>query len=71
MNVLSRKLHEINKTSVIPEPAEAPLFIEDQRELQLHRTALQILENRKNEIEDFQNDLDCPSGPTLSESDQP
>jgi hypothetical protein len=69
MNLVSRKLHEINKTSIIPEPTEVHMRIDDDNELQLHRTALQILECHKNDIEDFRNNLDGPTCPELSEAD--
>jgi hypothetical protein len=70
MNVLSRRLHEIKKTSIITEPEEACLLIEDQKELELHRTAVQILERHKRDIEDCMNNLEGPACPTLSESEQ-
>jgi hypothetical protein len=70
MNHLSLKINEMNKTSIIPEPTETRILIDDLKELQLHRNALQIMERDASNIENFVNDLNGSVYPSLSESEQ-
>jgi DNA-binding transcriptional regulator YhcF (GntR family) len=51
MNTISRKLHEIQKQSAIEEPTEARLFVDNDKEMQLHKTAQQILERHMQNLE--------------------
>jgi hypothetical protein len=70
MNPISRKLHELNKESVIAEPTEARFLIKDDKEMQLHKTSQQILERHVKDIEDFKNNLNGSTCPVLSDADQ-
>jgi hypothetical protein len=70
MNTISRKLHEIQKQSAIEEPTEARLFVDNDKEMQLHKTAQQILERHLKDLEDFRNNLDCSTCPVLTEQEQ-
>ena len=51
MDARSRKLHELNKQSIIEDPTEARFLIEDDKEMKLHRTSQQILERHVKDIE--------------------
>ena len=70
MDARIRKLHDIEKQSVIEEPTEAKMLIESDKEMQLHRIAKQILERHVKDIEDFKSNLDGSTCPVLSEADQ-
>ncbi len=70
MDTRSRKLYELNKQSVIEDPTEAHLFIDNDKEMQLHRTAGQILERHVKDLEDFRNNLDGSTCPELTEQEQ-
>jgi hypothetical protein len=70
MNTISRKLHEIQKQSAIEEPTEARLFVDNDKEMQLHKTAQQILERHMQNLEEFKNNLDGSICPVLTEQEQ-
>jgi hypothetical protein len=70
MNTISRKLHEIQKQSAIEEPTEARMFVDNDKEMQLHKTAQQILERHLKDLEDFRNNLDGTTCPLLTEQEQ-
>jgi hypothetical protein len=70
MNIISKKLHEINKKSIIDDPTEARFLIEDDKEMQLYKTSQQILERHVKDIEDFKNTLNGSTCPDLSDADQ-
>ena len=70
MNTISRKLHEIQKQSAIEEPTEARMFVDNDKEMQLHKTAQQILERHLKDLEDFRNNLDGSTCPVLTEQEQ-
>jgi len=70
MNTISRKLHEIQKQSAIEEPTEARLFVDNDKEMQLHKTAQQILERHLKDLENFRNNLDGSTCPVLTEQEQ-
>jgi hypothetical protein len=70
MDARSRKLHDIEKQSVLEEPKEAKMLIESDKEMQLHRMAMQVLERHVKDIEDFKNNLDGSTCPLLSDADQ-
>jgi hypothetical protein len=46
------------------------MLIENDKEMQLHRIAKQILERHVKDIEDFKNNLNGSTVPVLSEADQ-
>ena len=70
MNIISRKLHEIQKQSAIEEPTAARLFVDNDKEMQLHKTAQQILERHLKDLEDCRNNLDVSTCPVLTEQEQ-
>ncbi len=70
MNGLSRKLHDIEKQSLIEEPTESRLLIDDEKELQLRHTAQCILEKHLKDLENFRNGLDGSCCPELSDADR-
>ena len=71
MDARRRKLHELNKQSVIEEPMEARFLIEDKKEMQLHHTSQQILERHLKDLEDFKNNnLNGSTCPELSDTDR-
>ena len=65
-----RKLRNMERDSIIEEPTEARLFIDNENELQLHNIAKQILERHVSDIEDFRNRLDGSCCPELSDADR-
>jgi hypothetical protein len=70
MDARSRKLHDIERQSVIEEPTEQRLFVDNGKEIQLHKTAQQILERHMHDLEDFKNNLDGSTCPELTEQEQ-
>jgi hypothetical protein len=70
MNTISRKPYEIQKQSAIEEPTEARLFVDNDKEMQLHKTVHQILERHLKDLEDFRNNLDDSTCPVLTEQEQ-
>ena len=70
MDANSRKLHNIKKQSIIEEPTEQKLYIDNEKEMQLHKTAQQILKRHMKDLEDFQNNLDGNTCPILTEQEQ-
>jgi len=70
MDARSRKLHDIERQSVIEEPTEQRLYVDNEKEMQLHKTAQQILERHMQDLEDFNNNLDGSTCPRLTEQEQ-
>lgn len=70
MDSLNRRINEMNKTSIIPEPTETRLLIEDPKELQLHRTALKILGRNIRDIDNFLSKSDDSVYPIIDESEK-
>ena len=70
MDARSRKLHDIERQSVIEEPTEQRLYVDNEKEMQLHKTAQQILERHMQDLEDFKSNLDGSTCPVLSEQEQ-
>jgi hypothetical protein len=70
MNGISRKLRDLNKQSVIEEPTEQRLYVDNDKEMQLHKTAQQILERHLKDLEDFRNNLNGSTCPVLTEQEQ-
>jgi hypothetical protein len=70
LNGVSRKLRDLNKQSVIEEPTEQRLYVDNDKEMLLHKTAQQILERHLKDLEDFRNNLNDSTCPVLTEQEQ-
>ena len=70
MNGISRKLRDLNKQSVIEEPTEQRLYVDNDKEMLLHKTAQQILERHLKDLDDFRNNLNDSTCPVLTAQEQ-